>query len=81
MSRERTVKERDLQLCMLKIRELRRMAHNKHLDPWAVRQALVIALEIDTHVALKLGIPLEKLAEFDAMVATDVGEWIQGIEV
>jgi len=80
MSSERTVDEKHLRLCMMKLRELRVMSVNKKVDPWAVRQALLIAIAIDTHAAIKRGIPLEKLKEFDTIVAEDIEKWIQEVE-
>jgi hypothetical protein len=81
MNREHTVKTKDLKLCMQKIQELRRMALNRHLDPWAVRQALIFALIIDTHAALKRGFPMKTLDDFDQQVKEDTEKWIQQKEV
>jgi len=80
MSLERTVDEKHLRLCMAKIRELRAMSVNRKISPWVVRQALLIAIAIDTHVAIKRGIPLQSLKEVDTMVAEDVEKWIQKVE-
>jgi len=79
MSSQHVVVEKDLRICMIKIKELRRMALQRHLDPWALRQALVIALVTDTMAAIRRGIPKENLAKFDQRVEQDVAEWSKKI--
>jgi len=70
------VSEKDL-LQMLKwIRGLRAWAVKNNIDPWAVRQGLIIALEMDTYLILNRGIPLESLKEFDRIASYDAKMWI-----
>jgi len=59
------VSSQDLLKVLVKVRDLRAYAVRKNLDPWAVRQGLLIALEIDTLAALRRGVPRENLVIFD----------------
>jgi len=61
---------------MLKLRDLRLWAVINDIDPWAVRQMLVIALEMDTKAALDRGIKREDLENFDKLVKEDVQKWM-----
>lgn len=72
-----TVKEEDLEGAMKWIRELRRWAVKNNIDPWAVRQALVTALESDTIAALNRGIKKEDLLSFDSYIKRDVKEFMK----
>jgi len=59
------------------IRALRQWAVRRHVDPWAVREALLIALSMDTEASLERGIPREDLARFDDAVNKDVKRWVK----
>ena len=72
-----TVSERDLVTCMRFIRDMRAHAVINNVDPWAVRQALILALEIDTATALKRGIKPEELRRFDTFIKKDVKTWLK----
>jgi len=71
------VNEEDLKLAMTLIRDLRLRAYRLHLDPWAVRQALIIAFEIDTHVALERGVLKHQLETFDVLSRKNAREWVR----
>jgi hypothetical protein len=70
------VNKEHLKACLLKLRDLRLWAVTNNIDPWAVRQTLVIALEIDTKAALDRGIKREDLENFDKLVKEDVQKWM-----
>lgn len=59
------IDEKDLMAALTKIRDLRLFAITSNLDPWALRQALIMALELSTIAAIDTGIQKEKLDEFD----------------
>lgn len=72
-----TVRERDLTTCMVYIRDMRAHAVINNVDPWAVRQALVLALEMDTAAALERGVKPEELRRFDTFIKKDVRAWLK----
>lgn len=51
---------------MAHLRDYRIWALKEGIDPWVSRQALVMALEIDTIAALGQGVNVEDLATFDS---------------
>jgi len=71
-----TVSEKDFEQCLLKLRSLRLWAVQNKIDPWAFRQMLVIALEVDTKVALDRGIKPSDLDHFDSFVKKDIKSWM-----
>ena len=71
-----TVSEKDLKRCLLKIRNMRLWAAKHKVNPWAFRQALLIAVTIDTQAAYTQSIPPENLERFDKQVALDMEPWI-----
>jgi hypothetical protein len=73
-----TVPTEDFEDVMVKIRDLRRWATSRRLDPWAFRQALLVALEIDTQAALEHGISMDDLAKFDDLARQDIRRWLKG---
>jgi len=60
-----------------RIRDLRRWAALEHVDPWAVRQGLIIALALDTEAARRRGISREDLEAFDREAQQDASEWVR----
>jgi len=70
------VSELDLIKVLEWIRGLRAWAVKNDIDPWALRQGLVIALEMDTYCFLERGISLEDLKKFDRKVSYDAKMWI-----
>ncbi len=59
------VTDKDLIQALERLRDLRLWAHRTKADPWAVRQALLTALEMDTHAARSKGIRPTDLEWFD----------------
>lgn len=72
------VESLDLNLVLSGIRELRKLAILKKIDPWAFRQALIMTLEMDTDAAMKRGIKKQELDIFDDRVRVDVEAYIHG---
>lgn len=66
-----TVDERDLLDALKRVRDLRAWAVRARVDPWVLRQALLLAIHIDTVAALERGVPLENLRTFDRLVEED----------
>ena len=71
-----TVRDKDLIGAMRWIRDLRAWAYHNHIDPWAVRQALIMALEADTDAALRRGISKADLDRFDSLAKTEIKQLI-----
>ena len=71
-----TVEEKDLIQVMKWIRGLRAYAVKHNLAAWAVRQGLLMALEMDTRTAINRGIKPEDLHRFDRAVSVDVRAWM-----
>lgn len=66
---ETTVNEDDFTDALKYLKELKAYAVQNDLDPWAVRQALVLTLELDTITALNNPkVTQEQLYLFDAIV-------------
>jgi len=73
----RTIPEKDLTGCMKWIRDMREWAFRNGINPFALRQAIIMALEMDTVAALSRGVKPEELKAFDDEVRRDVAEWIR----
>lgn len=71
------VSEAELEKALKRIRALRLWAVQSDIDPWALRQALLMALEMDTKAALGRGIRPEALRDFDARVKADIRTWLE----
>jgi len=74
-----TVNEKDFKECLLKLRNLRLWAVQNSIDPWAFRQMLLIALEMDTKAAVDKGIKPIDLQKFDTVARKDVQLWMQNL--
>jgi len=72
-----TVSEKDFKECLIKLRALRFWAVHNRIDPWAFRQMLLIALEMDTKAALERGISPIDLQNFDSFVKKDIQSWMK----
>jgi len=70
------VSERDLLLVLKWMEGFRKWSIRNNIDPWAVRQGLIILLEMDTYSMLDHGISLEALKEFDRKASHDAKMWI-----
>jgi len=73
------VSEKDFKACLVKLRSLRLWAVQNKIDPWAFRQMLLIALEMDTKVAMDKGIKPIDLQKFDTVARKDVQLWMQNL--
>ena len=62
-----TVREQDLLQVLKWLRDLRIRAIKKKIDPWALRQSLLLVLHLDTLAALERGVTLEALQNFDRL--------------
>jgi len=71
-----TVSEKDLKACLVQLRNLRLWSVIRQVDPWAFRQMLLIALEMDTKAAIDRGISSINLQNFDAFVKKDIKSWM-----
>jgi len=69
------VDEKQLLSVLERIRDLRRWVLDNQIDPWAMRQGLVIALALDTKSALARGIKALALADFDEAIYRDMRKW------
>ena len=76
MSKGGTVKEQDLLQVLKWLRDLRLRSIKKRLDPWAVRQAFLLILRLDTLAALERGVTPEAIQRFDRL-CQDVAEEIK----
>jgi len=70
------ISEEELLPVLVAIRNLRAWAVRENVDPWTLRQGLIIALELDTAAALRRGIPKVTLDAFDAEAKEDAQRWI-----
>jgi len=78
MSKVVTVKERDLLQVLKWLRDLRLRVYKKNIDPWALRQGLLLILHLDTRAALERGVPHEDLRAFDRLVEANAAEILLG---
>lgn len=56
------------------LRDFRKWAHENHVNPYVVRQALVWALEIDRRVAIETGVPEADLEVWDSEARHSIPE-------
>lgn len=75
----KTVSENDVLVVLTKLRDLRAWVIAKNIDPWATRQALLMALEMDTKAALEHGITQMQLDQFDNFVKHDMVNWLKNL--
>jgi len=72
----KTVNKQHYKACLLKLRDLRLWAVQGDIDPWAFRQMLLIALEMDTKAALERGVKSIDLLNFDSIVKKNIQLWM-----
>jgi len=63
-----TVRKQDLLQVLKWLRDLSLRAVKKKIDPWAVRQGLILVLQSGTKIALERGVKLEVIQQFDRLV-------------
>jgi len=71
------VKEAELLAVLRRLRDLRRWALERRMDPWAFRQALIITMEIDKEAAMLHGRRSEDLEAFDREAREGARAWIR----
>ena len=73
-----TVNQDNLLEAMRRLRSFRRSACIDKLDPWAVRQALIIIVEMDAIAAVAHGVKPGDLDTFDDVVRQQARQWVEG---
>ena len=71
------VPEKDFYLVLERLRDVRKWAVERDIDPWAFRQAIITVLELDTVTAVERGVKPEKLDEFDAVAGEEAREFVR----
>ena len=77
MTEPRIVPERDFYLVLERLRDVRKWATERDVNPWAFRQAMITVYELDTVAAVERGVKPEKLYEFDAEARKEAKEFIR----
>uniref|UniRef100_A0A6M3M1W5 Uncharacterized protein n=1 Tax=viral metagenome TaxID=1070528 RepID=A0A6M3M1W5_9ZZZZ len=63
-----TVRKQDLLQVLKWLRDLSLRAVKKKINPWAVRQGLILFLQSSTKTMLDHGVSLEEIQQFDRLV-------------
>jgi len=74
------IKNEELLEALKRIKALREWSVKEKINPWAVRQALIIGLEMDTVAAQELGITLRNIQFFDERARAAAYKYIRGLE-
>ncbi len=69
MSSQQVVNVHDFGECLVKLRDLRAWAIKHHIDPFALRQAMILILEIEANHILQLTHDPDALMAFDAVAS------------
>jgi dTDP-4-dehydrorhamnose reductase len=69
--------EEDIVQALQFMKELRLYAINMDMEPWSLRQALILTLEMDTIAMLEKGIPQKNIDQFDDEIRRDLKSWLQ----
>ena len=77
MTEPKIVPEMDFYLILERLRDVRKWATERDIDPWAFRQAMITVYELDTVAAVERGIKPEKLDEFDTEARKEAKEFIR----
>ena len=72
------IKTEELLEALKRIRDLREWSVREKVNPWAVRQALIIGLEMDATAALEHGVTLREISRFDAQARAGAHRYIRG---
>ena len=72
---ESEIRAAHLKAALTQMRNVRAWSIKNDINPWAFRQALLFALEVDTHHALQK-VKKEDLDRFDKAVKEDTQGWI-----
>lgn len=73
------VNETHLTEALAKLLIIRAWGVNMSIDPWAIRQALITVLAMDTEAALERGVDSDALFAFDEAAAVKAVEFIESI--
>ena len=73
------VPEKDFYLVLKRLRDVRKWAVERDIDPWAFRQAMITVLELDTVTGVERGVKPEKLDEFDAVTRREAREFVRSL--
>ena len=73
------VPEKDFYLVLERLRDVRKWAVERDIDPWAFRQAMITVLELDTVTGVERGVKPEKLDEFDAVTRREAREFVRSL--
>ena len=79
MSQGSTIKQEELIAALRRIRDLREWSLREKVNPWAVRQALIIGLEMDYVAALEHGVTPGDLSRFDRTARAGAHRYIRGL--
>ncbi len=70
------VPREDLLRALMKLRNFRAWGVIENIDPWAIRQGLIMVLAMDTEAALERGVDPDTLFAFDEEAEAKAGEFI-----
>ena len=73
------VPEMDLMSALMMLRNFRAWGVLNKIDPWAIRQGLIMVLAMDTEAALERGVDPDTLFAFDEGAEAKAGEFIESI--
>ena len=73
------VNEKHLLKALKYLRDLRVWGVRRNIGPWAIRQALITVLAMDTEAALERGVEPETLFKFDELAEEKAVEFIESI--
>ena len=73
------VPEKDFYLVLERLRDVRKWAVERDIDPWAFRQAMITVLELDTVTGVERGVKPKKLDEFDAVARREAREFVRSL--
>jgi len=79
MSPGAAIKQEELIAALRRIRDLREWSVREKVNPWAVRQALIIGLEMDYVAALEHGFSPGEITKFDRMARAGAHRYIRGM--
>ena len=74
------IRREELLEALKRIRDLREWSVRKKVSPWAVRQALIIGLEMDALAAHEHGVTPGDLSRFDDQARGSAHRYIRGFQ-
>ena len=77
MKEPRAPQADDIQMVLTWLADVRALAIINNVDPWALRQALVTVLEVDTLTLVEKGLSREGLERFDMVARREARKWIR----